>query len=336
MSKLLETEFEEEQEVLKSGPEHMTEVEKPQKKAEDAIEIDIVDDVPEADKGRRVAKDVEEDDEEEHEIEKYSKGVQKRFAKQTEKFHAERRRADAAVRERDELLALSKRALAENNQLKELIESGEKVMMGSEKGRLEATLAAARTAYAEAHEAGDPKGMVAAQEQIARSIAQIEKLNGHRPMVMARENVEELDKKYVQTQVPQPSENASNWLEKNPWFGKPESASMTRHAMAMSRMAIESGIVADTKEYFDFVDAEMKHRFPDKFGTRSAQPRRTSTPVAPAQRTAQGTTPRKVVLTESQVRIAKKLGLTLQQYAEQVALEEGNGDERNFTHASRA
>lgn len=317
------------------------EVQKPQKPAKDdaPIEIEVVDDTPEPDKGRPVAPldtaAPENDDEEE--IKNYSERFQKRLHKETAKVHQYRRAAEERDRQLAEAAAHLKRVMLENNNLKGVVESGEKVLIGEHKTRLESELARARAAYREATEAGDTNGIIAAQENLSRAVAQLDRLSQHRPQTLPREDFEAIERQMrtanqqvEQTQVPQVDPKAKAWAEKNKWFDN--DIPMQAYALGVHKQIVENeGVTSGSDEYYSRIDREMRKRFPDRFAGEPP-PRRQGAVVAPATRTGLAT-PRKVTLTESQVRLAKRLGLTPQQYAEQVLIESKN-DGRDFTHSS--
>lgn len=294
------------------------------KKAE--FEIEVASDTPDKDKGRWVAddkRDGEPDFPNEDEIKQYSKDVQARISKMTARTHAERRRADDIQRQLAEAEKFAKELLQRNNQLSELIESGEKVLVSEHKSRLDSQLAAAKIAYREAHEAGDTNGMIAAQEAIAKSAAAIDRLSVHRPQPMPRVEESALQQVFRTQAQPQVDETAKQWQEQNSWFGK--DTVMTAFAMGVHTELVKNrGISPADQAYWTTLNSEMKKRFPDRLGQdrQSNQPRRTETIVGTAARTGQNTTPKKVTLTESQVKLANRLGLTVEQYARQVYLEQ--------------
>lgn len=309
----------------------------PGEKGKEDFEVEIVDDTPEPDKGKRVA-DTSSDDplnEDEEEIKNYSEKFQKRLKKETAKFHQERRAKEEMVRQLDEATNHLKRIMTENNNLKNVVESGEQVLIGEHKARLEGQLAAARAAYREASEAGDTNGIIAAQENLAKAVSALDRVSGHRTQAIPRENFEDIEKKLkpapVQSQEVQPSARAMAWREKNQWFDT--DVPMASYALGFHKHLTENeGVTPDTDEYFQRIDREMRKRFPDRFAGEPP-PRREGSVVAPATRQS-STAPRKVTLTESQVRLARRLGLTPQQYAEQI-VEESKNDGKDFTHRSR-
>jgi len=307
------------------------------KKKDDDFELEIIDDTPEEDKGKWVAddeKDGEPDIPDDDEVKEYSEKVQSRISKLTARMHAERRAREEQERQYTEAINAARRLLNENNQLKELVEGGEKVLIDEHKGRLEGSLAAARALYREAHEAGDPDGMIKAQEAIAKAVSQLDRVSTYQPQQLQREDPNTFgaqEQPRQQPQQPQVSEQAQKWREKNPWFDT--DIPMKAYALGVHTQLVEDGVQVDSPDYYSKIDSEMRQRFPERF--KSEKPRREGSVVAPANRSGQGRAQRKVTLTESQVRIARRLGLTPQQMAEQILAEQENGNGREFTHTPR-
>ena len=307
-------------------------------KSKDQIEIEIVTDTPEKDRGKWVAddeKDGKPDIPDEDEIKNYSADVQKRISKMTARIHAERRAREEQERVTNEAITAAKKLLQEKNSLLEVIESGEKTLIGEHKGRLESQLATAKNAYREAYEASDVNGQLAAQESIAKIVAQMERLSSYRPQPLARDDEKEFEKKFPTTPAkPQLSERGRSWQEKNTWFATPGNEAMSNYALGLHQQVISEGVPPDSEEYYRRIDAEMHKRFPEKFkvgNERAMPPRRQGTPVAPATRTA-AATPRTVQITESQAKLARRLGLTVEQYAQQLLAEQEKSDGKDYTH----
>lgn len=340
MSKsLLDTEFDVEDDLFPARGEPAVEKETPAVEVTDKEEpaeliIDVVDDTPESDRGKWNADKVstEAAEEEEDEATKYSRKVKDRIGRETARTHAERRAKEDRERQLMEATEFARRLIQENNQLKGMIDSGEKVLITEHQGRLEGQLNQAKVAYREAHEAGDVNGMIAAQENIAKLAAQIDRMSTHRANPLPRMDEREVERFVAQRQPqqPQPDQKAVDWQKNNTWFGRDEI--MTAHAMALhNRLVNQEGVLPDQPEYYNRINKEMRTRFPERFTQeRETAPRRTETVVAPASRAGSGKVTRKVTLTETQVKLARRLGLTAQQYAEQLVAESGNSQE--WTH----
>ena len=304
------------------------------KEPEGGLEVEIKSDVPEEDQGKWNAdKTPVSDDEPEDEAAKHSRRVRERIAKETAKVHAERRAKEDRERQLNEAINVTRRLIEENNQLKGLIENGEGVFMKEHKDRLESQIAASRSALREAHEAGDINGQIAAQEALAALVAQKDRASTYRSQPLQRLDEKQVIGQFAQSpvqQAPVASEDAVGWQAKNKWFGRDEV--MTAHAMAFhNHLKNREGITeADGKVYWDKINKEMATRFPERLQSND-RPRRENTVVAPATRSAGGAPRRTVTLTESQVAVARRLGLSPQQYAEQVVAEQTSGS-KEWTH----
>ncbi len=287
------------------------------------ISVEIVDDTPGPDKGKRVAdpdKDGPVDTVDEEELRTYSKDVRKRIKQLTGRQHAERRRADELSRQYEELQKFTKNLLHNSNNMAEIIDNGEKILASEHKQRWEANLAAAKQQYREAHEAGDPNGMAAAQENIARAAAAIDRVSMHQAQPMPRHQVEEFEKKFAPPpQTQRLDDKTQDWVDRNPWFNN--DPLMHAYAMGVHNEVTRRGITPTDERYFKTIDKEMRNRFPEKFS--DARPRRTQSVVAPASRNDSGRIVQKVTLTESQVRLARKLNLTPEQYAAELVKVQG-------------
>jgi hypothetical protein len=310
------------------------------------IEISILDDTPPEDRGRPIA-DIEKplkDESADEEIKQYSKSVQERFNQMTARAHAERRAAEQHARERDEAINHLKRINAENNRLKEILQSGEKALMDEHKGRLDVALKQAKAAYREASDAGDHAGMAEAQAEIARAVAQMEQALHYKPMQVQKVEEADLLKSFNQEQTrqpqaAQPSQEAVNWQMRNQWFGTSGEEPMSNYAMGVHQQILREGKVKpDTKEYFEKIDQELHKRFPDRFQSSQRSQQRGDTPprsiVAGPGRIQSAGNKKVVQLTESQVRLAKRLNLTPQQYAAQLIKEQEASNGKDLSYSS--
>ena len=296
------------------------------KKDEDELDVEVVDDTPDKDKGKWVADDDDDTDfANEEEIAQYSKDVQKRIKRYTARSHAERRRAEDYERQLNEAKKMMASLIDRNNRLSDLVENGEVALIGEHKGRIESQLDAAKRLYREAHEAGDPDGMTVAQEQIAKAAAALDRLSMHRPVKLERADPRAYQQP-VQPQQPRVSEETAEWQERNKaWFGK--DTAMTAYAMGVhANLVRNEGVRAESPEYWKRLDKEIRDRFPERFKGQGSNGQRRGV-VAPATRTS-GVTGNKVTLTETQVKLAKRLGLTTEQYAMQVLKEQRQKESR--------
>ena len=292
------------------------------------VEIEIEDDTPEQDRGRKAAPPPEDPTDEE--LNSYDEKVQLRIKKFTRGFHDERRAKEAALREREAAESFARQILEENKRLKGQLEAGSKVLIEQTKHSATGDLEAAKKRLKEAFESGDSDALVEAQEQVAKATLRLDKTSYMQPIV-----TEEADFKPA---APAPKElppKTKRWVESNKdWFGKDEE--MTMAAMGIDKK-LQREYGADyigTDDYFEVVDKTMRKRFPEYFETQSHEddeprqkasepadeeepPRRASkTVVAPASRS---TPPTRVKLKTSEANIARRLGVPLEVYAKEVA-----------------
>ena len=281
------------------------------------VEIEIVDDTPVQDRGRQpLNREVEDPTDEE--IESYSDNVKKRIKELTHSKHDERRRADAIAREKEELERLAKQLIEENKNLKKSVNVGQEAFVHSAKEKAEADLAMARRQYKEAQEAFDTDAIIAAQEALTEAKWNLEKVKNYRVPPLQEQEIP-VQTQPRQTQTVQPDEKSLRWQAKNQWFGSDGFEEVTSFALGLHQKLVTAGTDPRSDEYYEQIDARVRSKFPEVFGEPEKKPvdaRRPSTVVAPASRS---TTAGKVKLTTTQLNLAKKFGLTPQQYAAQVA-----------------
>lgn len=291
------------------------------------VEVEIVDDTPEKDRGReplnREVKDPTDD-----EISSYSDGVQKRIKELTHARHDERRAKEALLREKQELERLAQHMANENKKLKEYVQTGTQQYAESIKKVAENDLETAKRKYKEAYESADSDAMVEAQEAMTEAKMRTEAAKNFRPAPL---QANEVDVQTPQTQVPRQDldDKTVRWQAKNRWFGADGYEEVTSFALGLHQKLVNSGVDPRSDDYYERIDARMKSTFPEIFGETEDKPRsgdgskRPTSVVAPATRS---TGAKKVQLTPTQVALAKKYGLTPQQYAAEVAkLEKSNG-----------
>lgn len=313
------------------------EVAKAQKDGESPVEI--VDDRPPEDRRPPPAKQAVEEDDDGDELGDYSDKVQKRIKKLTWQREEERRQREAAERMQQEAVRVAQQMAQQNRQLQDTLTHGEAQLVQEIKNRAANAVEAAKAKYRKAYEEGDTDAVIAAQEEMIGAQAQLYEANHYeqdynRRAYAYQQQVTRQQQPQVQRpqqpqrpSVPQPTERARQWAENNPWFGSHEHKDMTALAYGVhERLVREEGVKPDTEEYFNRLDREMHQRFPEYFGTGAGRQAASTKPesgvvVAPAARN-NGAKPRKVKLTATQAALAKKLGLTLEQYASQLLKEQ--------------
>jgi hypothetical protein len=293
----------------------------------DEVEVEIVDDTPERDRGRKPL-DREVADPTDDEIDGYSEGVKKRIKELTHARHDERRAKETLLREKQELERLAQHMVEENKRLKQYVQTGTEQYVASQVQVAENEVEKAKQQLKAATEAFDTEAIIAAQEALMEAKFKVQSAKSFKAPPVQEE------KFVVQTaqQDTSPSEldtKTLNWQARNQWFGSPGYEELTSFALGLHQKLVNSGVDPRSDEYFERIDTRMKDKFPEVFGETKSQPksgdgsRKPTTVVAPATRS---TGAKKIQLTSTQIALAKKFGLTPQQYAAQVAkLEKSNG-----------
>jgi hypothetical protein len=323
-------EYPDDDEVLGSKlPEEKEKTEvKIETKADD-IDLEIEDDIPAADRGKEPLPQEKVEELENDTLEDYSERVKQRMAQLKKVWHDERRAKESADRERHEAIKFAQQISEENKRLKTTLTSGEETYIQTLKNALEQRLDSAKRDYREAYNAGETEQIIEAQQKMNDAQMRLSQAQQYEPRF--KNTLQEPENPvYIQQNQNQsfkPDNKAVAWQEKNDWFGKDEE--MTSLALGLHEKLVRSGISPTSDEYYRRIDSTMQKRFPENFGDATldedqpAQRTKPSTVVAPATRS---TAPKKVRLTKTQVALAKKFGLTPEQYArETLKLENANG-----------
>jgi hypothetical protein len=287
------------------------------------VKIDVKDDTPPEDRYvEPLPETIKEDLEKADDSEDYSHNVKLKFKQYKKAWHDERREKEAALREQQEALSVAQRILDENRKLKTVLQSGEKELISTYQTSAEMEVDKASRNYKEAYDSGDSDKLLEAQQEMIRAQLKLDKAKNFKPTVQTEENdVQTIPQR---TQNPQMDPKVASWVSKNPWFVDQNKRSMRRYAEGVHEdleAKYGRGYIG-TDEYYTAIDKEMQRRFPEEFNAainndEDEKPQRTkpSTVVAPARRS---TAPKKVVLSKTQVGLAKKLGLTNEQYAREL------------------
>ena len=212
--------------------------------------------------------------------------------------------------------------MAENEKLKGSVDQSHNTLIESAKKQVNGEMALAQRQYKEAYESGEPDKILEAQTSLNTAQIRLEKVNGLKPKQIQPLQPQPTP---VQTQVeaPQPQvqrdEKAEAWRDNNPWFGSDDE--MTAFALGLHNKLTKEGIDPKTDTYYEKINTRMQQVFPDQFDDGiedepEAPKQKSSNVVAPATRS---TAPKKIRLTQSQIAIAKKLGVPLETYAKQAA-----------------
>ena len=301
---------------------------KPSQNAEPEIEIEIEDDAPAEDRGRQPLPKPLVEELEKDELDQYDDNVKTKLKQMRKVWHDERREKESALREQQEAVTLAQRLLEENKRIKGILTNGEKEYVSTIQSNADMELKIAQRAYKEAYEAGDSDKMMEANQALQMAnLKSIQVKNFRMPSLQEEEF--QVQQQQVQYQpapyVPEPDNKAVSWQKRNSWFG--QDRSMTAFALGLHEDLRDSGVEVGSDEYYRELDNTMRKRFSEKFESpedNRQQPRtRPGTVVAPAVRS---TAPHKVKLKQSQVNLARKLGLTPEQYVKaQLELEARNG-----------
>ena len=287
---------------------------------EEKLEIEVVDDTPEEDRNRKAMKEAPTEVTDE-ELEGYSEKVRGRIQHFTKGYHEERRAKEAAVREKDEALRIAQKAIEENKQLQGNLTRGQTALLEQAKKVVDSEIENAKRQYKAAHEAGDSDALVIAQEALTAAKIKSDRLNNFKPApLQAQQDDVQSAAEPVKTspRSPQTDPKAEAWREANPWFGADRRK--TALALAVHQDLMDEGVNPTSDEYYRRIDKEITQIFSPKSADADTSTDKKvvkqSNVVAPATRS---TAPRKIVLTQTQVNIAKRLGVPLELYAKQVA-----------------
>ncbi len=284
-------------------------------------EIEVVDDTPEKDRGREPMKTPPPADLSDDDLEKYDLSVRSRIKQVQKGYHEERRAKEAAQREKEEALRLAQQLVEENKKLKGTLSEGQTAYIEQAKLVAENEVEKARAAYKAAYEAGDSDALVAAQEALTAAKLKVDRVSNFKPTPLQEKETEVQPEPQAQPAPIDPKLRA--WQDRNPWWGS--NKRMTAYALGYHSELVENGYTAGSDDYYKAIDTEMRARFPDVFESGKTEqvedappPPKKSNVVAPATRS---TAPKKIVLTKTQVELAKRLGVPLELYARKVAEE---------------
>jgi hypothetical protein len=299
--------------------------EKPKKKGEDpdfkveieadgVTEIEVVDDTPKSNK-KMEDPPKEADDEE---LSQYGEKVRRRIQHLQKGYHEEKRKTEQAVKEREEAIRAAQAIVEENKKLKGSLNQGQTALLEQAKKAVASEMEEARRKYKEAYEAGDSEALVDAQENLTATKIKLDRVNNFKPTPLQED---ETPVTIPQVSTPAVDAKAEKWREKNDWFGPDDE--MTSFALGLHNKLVKNGVDPGSDDYYEKIDSRMRQVFPDAFDAEESadepekvEKRTKSNVVAPATRSS---SPKKVVLTQTQVNIAKRLGVPLELYARKVA-----------------
>lgn len=316
---------------------------------EEQYEVEVVDDTPEPDRGKRPpSQPVEQIAGKEEDDEGFAPDAKQRIKQLRYVYHEERRNKEQAKRETDAAVEYARQLLNENQQLKGQVSTGERVLVEQAKSRAEAQVAVARQKYVSAHEDGDAAAMAAAQEEMARAVSEHQRFVNYVPSMPPAPPPAPYPPQAPppQPQPPPPpqelDQRTKSWFAKNSWYGAPGYEEPSNFALGVHQRLIHRGISANNPEtadeYWSTVESRLAAVFPEQFGAvfgangqgsnggspssagrtqaRPSQP--ASRPVVAAGGVRKSSGPIKVRLTQSQDALRQRLGLTREQYAKEV------------------
>jgi len=302
------------------------------------VNIEVVDDRPEAD--QRASSGAVGDDDgtaSDEELAQLGNRAQKRIKKLKWEYHEERRAKEASDRLANEAVNYTQGLQVENQRLLKLVQDSQGALTEQSKSRASASLTIAQENFKRAHESGDSEQITVAQQhltnaQLAQAYAPAVSqkiIDNWKQQVMAEDQQIASQQQQYTPEPIQPDGKAMEWQDRNPWFGTDKELTSFAYGVH-EKLVVDEGIDPESEQYYELIDSRMKEVFPTQFGSDdqrtsstmvvdTAPPRKKSV-VASASRSS-GAKSRTVRLTETQVRLAKRLGLTPQQYAAQVMKE---------------
>jgi hypothetical protein len=278
------------------------------------LEIEIIDDTPPEDKGREALPQDIVDELEKDDLQEYSEKVKKRLGQLKKVWHDERRAKEVSTREKDEALRVAQSIYEENKQLKQRLGHGEKLIADGMTKEATSELALAKESLKQAYDSGDGSLIADAQEALTDAKLKIRDVKSYEESLQSNQNGVK-----VQSEQAPVDRKAEAWSQQNKWFGSDDE--MTALALGLHEKLVKSGVDPSSDDYYRRVDESMRKRFPENFQdeqtieTEKPVQRKAANVVAPATRS---TAPTKVRLTNTQLALAKKLGVSPEVYAKEV------------------
>ena len=299
----------------------------------DAFEVSIVDDTPEEDRGRAKqaddADDAEGEDEDLDETQ-FSKRIQKRINKLRYDYNEERREKERFQRENTEAVNYAQSIQSQNEDLRNQSAELRRLLYDQVAAKTDTEIESVKRRYKEAYENGDTDSVVSAQEDLSRLYAEKTRFSAESDSFEQQSAPQQQAVQQQQPDIPPPDPMAVDWLKRNSWFQQPGYEEMTGYAVGLHEKLVKQGVdPRNNPSYYDNIDTALQKQFSEFFGEGQEQaseaPTSRRTPVVAPSKRGTGRTPRKVELTSTQVSLAKKLGLSPQQYAAQLVKEMSNG-----------
>ena len=299
----------------------------------DAFEVSIVDDTPEEDRGRaKQADDVDDAEGEDEDLDEtqFSKRIQKRINKLRYDYNEERREKERFQRENTEAVNYAQSIQSQNEDLRNQSAELRRLLYDQVAAKTDTEIESVKRRYKEAYENGDTDSVVSAQEDLSRLYAEKTRFSAESDSFEQQSAPQQQAVQQQQPNIPPPDPMAVDWLKRNAWFQQPGYEEMTGYAVGLHEKLVKQGVdPRNNPSYYDNIDTALQKQFSEFFGEGQEQaseaPTSRRTPVVAPSKRGTGRTPRKVELTSTQVSLAKKLGLSPQQYAAQLVKEMSNG-----------
>ena len=329
MANTQEYKFPDEQEVTKTEDAPKLEV-----SVEGDVELEVVDDVPEADRNRKPLPRSLVDELDNDDLEKYDASVRDRMKQMKKVWHDERRAKEAATREREEALRVAQVYVDENKRLKQYVSTGEQVYAGTLKTSAEAELSMAKQKFREAHEAFDSEALVEAQIALNSAQMKLMQANNFKPTPL-QEVPDGVQPETSTAAEPVRDARFEKWLGNNTWYNSKESpltVEMSNLAWLTHASLAQAGVPVGSDEYYQAIDTRVRKVFPEAFASERDRdspstkepPRRAAPTVVASSSRSSGV--RKITLSKSAYGMAKRLGISPEAYATEVMkLEKTNG-----------
>lgn len=277
------------------------------------IQIEVVDDTPPKDRGRKPSAPPEELTDEE--LESYSDKVRKRIQHFSKGYHDQRRAAEQAAREKAELESMASRLVEENRKLRGTVGENQQALLEQAKNVAAQELKEAKEKFKQAYDAGESDALVDAQEALTEAKIRVDRANNFKVPSLQEKETPVQDESNASVTV---DARAQDWQKANSWFGQDDE--MTSFALGLHQKLVKQGVDPRSDDYYEKINSRMRQVFPEQFDEEeeAPKPRRKSNVVAPATRS---TAPKKIVLTQTQVALARRMGVPLEEYARHVAIE---------------
>ena len=277
------------------------------------IQIEVVDDTPPKDRGRKPSAPPE--DLTDEELESYSDKVRKRIQHFSKGYHDQRRAAEQAAREKAELESMASRLVEENRKLRGTVGENQQALLEQAKNVAAQELKEAKEKFKQAYDAGESDALVDAQEAITEAKIRVDRANNFKVPSLQEKETPVQDESNASVTV---DARAQDWQKANSWFGQDDE--MTSFALGLHQKLVKQGVDPRSDDYYEKINSRMRQVFPEQFDEEeeAPKPRRKSNVVAPATRS---TAPKKIVLTQTQVALARRMGVPLEEYARHVAIE---------------